>query len=134
MTSVEGGRSVFKKSPEDIWSEQYDATETIKRRYGDKSAFDYIVSEKLMNFAEAARQYPEFAREMPKFVAAIRRMFTQQEMSLNLALFERKLTETEIEFLDADDSLREDPATAAARIRQFVTIKELLSATNLGIA
>src|SRR5713226_4110461 len=118
MNRLKRGRSVFKKSPEDIWSERYDAAETIKRRYGDKSAFDYIVSEKLMNFAEAARQYPEFAQEMPKFVAAIRRMFTQQEISLNLALLERKLTEAEIEFLDADDFLREDPATPP---REFVS-------------
>ena len=36
--------------------------ETIKLRYGLKAAFDYAVAEKILNFAEAAAQDPEFAR------------------------------------------------------------------------
>ena len=34
-------------------------------RYGLKAAFDYAVAEKLLNFAEAAAQHPEFARALP---------------------------------------------------------------------
>jgi hypothetical protein len=37
-----------------IWSEQCEAAEEIKLRYGLQAAFDYLVSEKLPNFAEAA--------------------------------------------------------------------------------
>ena len=47
----------------EIWIEQCGAAETIKARYGLKAAFDYVVGEKLINFASAATQHPEFARE-----------------------------------------------------------------------
>ena len=47
-----------------IWVEQCVAAETIKLRYGLKAAFDYAVAEKLLNFAEAAAQHHEFAREL----------------------------------------------------------------------
>ena len=52
-----------------IWVEQCAAAETIKLRHGLKAAFDYAVAEKLLNFAEAAAQHPEFARELPRFVS-----------------------------------------------------------------
>ena len=35
----------------EIWIEQYDAAQDIKLRYGLKAAFDYLVAEKLLNFA-----------------------------------------------------------------------------------
>jgi len=47
----------------------------IKERFGLQSAFDYLVAEKLMNFADASREHPEFARELPGFVAEVRRIF-----------------------------------------------------------
>jgi hypothetical protein len=52
----------------DIWIEQCEAARTIKARYGLKAAFDYVVGEKLMNFAGAAFKHPEFAREFPRFI------------------------------------------------------------------
>ena len=64
-----------------IWVEQCAAAETIKLRYGLKAAFDYAVAEKLLNFAEAAAQHPEFARELPRFVSRVRQMFTAQELA-----------------------------------------------------
>ena len=63
-----------------IWVEQCVAAETIKLRYGLKAAFDYAVAEKLLNFAEAAAQHPEFARELPRFLSRVRQMFTAQEL------------------------------------------------------
>ena len=38
----------------EIWIEQCDAARDIKLRYGLKAAFDYLVAEKLLNFASAA--------------------------------------------------------------------------------
>jgi hypothetical protein len=38
----------------EIWIEQCDAAQDIKLRYGLKAAFDYVVAEKLLNFASAA--------------------------------------------------------------------------------
>ena len=37
----------------EIWIEQCDAAQDIKLRYGLKAAFDYVVAEKLLNFASA---------------------------------------------------------------------------------
>ena len=42
-----------------------------KRRYGVKSALDYLIREKLLHFADAAEKRPEFARELPRFLARI---------------------------------------------------------------
>lgn len=50
---------------EKVWVEQCRATKTIKRHFGAKSALDYLIGEKLMNFADAARDDPAFARELP---------------------------------------------------------------------
>jgi hypothetical protein len=62
---------------EKIWIDQCRATKGIKSRFGAKSALDYLIREKLLNFAEAAEQHPEFARELPRFLAAISRIFNQ---------------------------------------------------------
>ena len=122
----------------EIWIEQCDAAEGIRRRYGLKAAFDYLVAEKLLNFADAAVRHPEFARELPRFVARVRRMFTPQEMLTHLARTEQEQREysADIEDDDAfdneDELLFESPAAAAERARQFATIKGLLTAAELG--
>jgi hypothetical protein len=58
----------------EIWIEQCEAARAIKARYGPKAAFDYLVGEKLMNFASAASQHPEFAIEFPRFISEVRRV------------------------------------------------------------
>jgi hypothetical protein len=117
-----------------IWIEQCEAAQTIKARFGLTAAFDYLVGEKLMNFASAASKHPDFARELPRFVSEVRRMFTPDEIGAHLAQIERAQNEKDIDVLDEDDPLRESPASAAERIRHFVLIKELLTATTLGIS
>ena len=115
----------------EIWIEQCDAAKNIKLRYGLKAAFDYVVAEKLLNFASAAYQHPEFARELPRFVSQVRLMFTRQEIRTHIARVERKQHEKDID-ATADELISETPATAAERARQFANIKELLTATELG--
>jgi hypothetical protein len=115
-----------------IWIEQCEATQTIKARFGLTAAFDYVVGEKLMNYASAASKYPEFARELPRFVSEVRRMFTPEEIGARLAQIERALNENDIDVLEEDDPLRESPAAAEERVWQFLLIKELLTATTLG--
>ena len=68
----------------EIWIEQCEAAEKIKLRYGLKAAFEYLVAEKLLNFAEAAARDPEFARLLPRFVARVRGLFTLQEIRTQL--------------------------------------------------
>ena len=120
----------------EIWVEQCDATNEIKLRYGVKAAFDYLVAEKLLNFADAATSRPEFARELPRFVAYVRGLFTPQEMRTHLARIEHEQTENDDEeddeFNDDDELIRESPAAAAERARQFAIVKELLTAAELG--
>jgi hypothetical protein len=115
-----------------IWIEQCEATQTIRTRFGLKAAFDYIVGEKLINFAETASQHRAFAQELPRFISEVRRMFTAEEIGAQLTHIEREQNQKEEDVLDENDPLDEDPARIAERARQFMTIKELLSATTLG--
>jgi hypothetical protein len=66
---------------EKIWVKQCKATKGIKRRYGAKSALDYLIGEKLMTFADEADERAEFARELPRFLAAIWQVFNQYEIA-----------------------------------------------------
>lgn len=54
-----------------IWQEQCEATRAIRERFGVEDALDYLVGEKLLNFAEAADRDPDFAAELPCFQAAV---------------------------------------------------------------
>ena len=116
----------------EIWIEQCEAAQNIKLRYGVKAAFDYVVAEKLLNFADAAARYPEFARELPRFVSEVRRMFTPQEMESHLARIEREQIDKSSDIDPDEDFIPESPVTAAARRQQFATVKELLTVTALG--
>lgn len=64
-----------------IWRQQCRATRGIKRRFGVENALDYLLGEKLVNFAEAAEQRPEFARELPRFQAAAWNSFNPYELA-----------------------------------------------------
>lgn len=120
------------RRPHEIWIEQCEATEVIRQRYGLKAAFDYAVAEKLLNFASAASRHPAFARELPRFVAQVRRLFTADEILAHIERIERERSEREADDPDADDIVAEDPAAVAERSHQFAIIKELLTATQLG--
>ena len=64
-----------------IWVQQCRATRRIKRRFGVESALNYLVGEKLMNFADAAERHPEFAAELPRFQAAVWNIFNPYELA-----------------------------------------------------
>ena len=67
-----------------------------------------------------------------------RRMFTPQEMLTHLARVECEQSEynadsEEVDALDKEDEpIFESPGAAAERARQFATIKELLTAAEVG--
>jgi hypothetical protein len=117
---------------QDIWIEQCEAAKTIQARYGLTAALDYIVGEKLMTFAEMAASRADFARELPRFVSEVRRMFPAGEIRTHLAQVERARDEDNVEALEEDDPFGEDPEITAQHARQFSLLKELLTATNLG--
>jgi hypothetical protein len=66
---------------EKIWIDQCRATRAIKRRFGARSALDYLIGEKLLAYAEAAKSREEFAAELPRFLSAIYRVFNQYEIA-----------------------------------------------------
>ena len=81
-----------------IWIEQCEATQTIKARFGLTAAFDYVVGEKLMNYASAASRHPDFARELPRFVSEVRRIFTRDEIGAHLRKLSVRQTKTTLTF------------------------------------
>ena len=120
------------RKPHHIWMEQCEAAHTIKDRYGVAAAFDYLVGEKLMTFAAAASDHPEFARELPRFVSEVRRIFMADEIGVHLAQIERTQNLTDGDVVAEDDVFPESPAAAAARVRRFMLVKELLTAATPG--
>lgn len=121
-----------------IWTDQCAAAAAIKERFGLQSAFDYLVAEKLMNFAEAAREYSEFARELPGFVAEVRRMFGLQELREHLTRMERERERDEADQAEAvaagemDEDFADPPALVTARRERFGILKEMLLEAHLG--
>jgi hypothetical protein len=84
-----------------------------------------------MSFASAASRHPDFARELPRFVSEVRRMFTPDEIGAQLAQIERSQDERNVDVLE-EDLLREGPAAVAECVQQFMLVKELLTAPMLG--
>ena len=66
---------------ERVWIDQCKATKAIKRRFGAKSALDYLIGEKLTTFVDEAERRAEFGKELPRFLAAIWRIFNQYELA-----------------------------------------------------
>jgi hypothetical protein len=73
-------RYIFRVRFEKTRVEQCRATKAIKRRFGAKSALDYLIGEKLLAFADAAREHPTFAKELPRFLAGIWQVFNEYEI------------------------------------------------------
>jgi hypothetical protein len=65
---------------QDIWKEQCEAAREVRQRHGVVSALDYLIGEKLLDYAEMAVTRPELAPELPSFVAMIRSMFGAEEI------------------------------------------------------
>jgi hypothetical protein len=94
------------------------------------------VGEKLFSFVHAAEQTPEFAAELPNFVAEIRRMFTAQEICSYLDDLERStfLSPSEpeddagLDNDELDDVTPDNPVLGAQELLRFARIKEMLQA------
>ncbi len=114
-----------------IWQEQCEAAETIMARYGQKAAFDYLVGEKLLRYVSAAKDRPEFARQLPVFVAEVRRLFPASEIAPQLEALQAKL----VERASQDDELDFDlPDPAHEELDSLRQVADLLRAPNLGVA
>jgi hypothetical protein len=120
------------RTAHDVWTEQCEAAQMIRARFGLKAAFDYLVGEKLTIFVSAASRHPDFARELPRSISEVRRKFMLDEILMHLAQMEHKQNKQIWDISQEDDPLRESPAAAVQHVRQFMMIKELLTTTGLG--
>ncbi len=122
--------------PQAIWREQCGAAHGIKQRYGLNAALDYLVAKKLLNHASAAAQNTDFARELPGFIAEVRRMFELHDITNYLAQMERRDREEGLaDLADAEeDAFTETASQLAARKQRFALIEELLTRSQLGTA
>lgn len=63
-----------------IWIDQCAAAERIRDHFGLEKSLGYLIGEKLVMFLKAADARPEFAREVPAFVAEIRRIYERDQI------------------------------------------------------
>jgi hypothetical protein len=134
----EGKDSIMSSSSTEfhkIWIEQCAATQDIRENFGLKDALDYLIGEKLFSFVMASERDPEFAAELPAFVAEIRRLFAPGEIREYLDHLERAKylapPEPDLESDDLDDETEEEPwlenpVLGAAELLRFSRIRQLL--------
>jgi hypothetical protein len=118
-----------------IWIEQCEATEGIRERFGMNDALRYLIGEKLFSFVHASEEDPDFAAELPAFVAEIRRLFSAKEIAHFLDQLERSKflapSDPEPELDDLDDDLEDEPwpqspVSGAEELLRFSRIRQLL--------
>jgi hypothetical protein len=122
---------------QDIWKEQCVAARSIRVQHGVLSALDYLIGEKLLTYADTAVTRPEFARELPRFVAQVRDIFSDGEIRPYLDHLERMAAIKDEQVLnenDDDDFLRDSAEQLAAKRARLAELKELLTSTVLGTA
>ncbi len=116
----------------EVWKDQCEAAASIRLQFGIASAFDYVVGEKLLTFAETAEEHPEFAQALPHFVSEIRRMFTPEEIEEHLVRLESARLERAMDAMDVYDPELDDLAASEAEAQRFEFVKELLTVPVLG--
>jgi hypothetical protein len=68
-------------TPHEIWREQCQAARTVEDNFGTRSALDYLVGEKFLNFLEAAETDAGFRDEIPEFVAEVKTIFERWQLA-----------------------------------------------------
>lgn len=115
-----------------IWIDQCDAAEGILGQFGPGDALDYLVGEKLVNFVRAASTHPEFAAELPNFVAAIRRIFEPYQLqhyfetAATVGNLAPRCSDEDLRTYSEEDALDDDPVSGAEEILIHEQIKALL--------
>ncbi len=120
-----------------IWTEQCDAARSIRLHYGVEAAFDYLVGEKLMTFADAAMTRPEFKNDLPYFISVIRTIFSMRELEIEVARIEQRLRQDKgwaVRHEELDVVSVESQKSILRRNERFTILKSLLTAPQLGTA
>jgi hypothetical protein len=94
---------------------------------------DYLVGEKLFHFVQAAETHPEFAVELPAFLAEIKQLFTPAEIHEYLDHLEKtkylapQEPEPDLDDSDADeDDWLDNPVIGAEELLRFARVRQLL--------
>ena len=122
---------------QDIWKDQCAAAEGIAAAHGKGDALNYLIGEKLDSYAEAAATRPEFARELPRFVAAVRRIFSTDDIVAYFEAIEEDagIPNTGTNAAELEESgLLMSVVAKQARIRRLQVLKAMLLAGTLGTA
>jgi hypothetical protein len=116
-----------------IWREQCNAARGLKDRCGTEKALGYLIGEKLMNFVRAADDAePNFAGELPRFVAEVREIFSRKELRSYLDTVSRIgslghiCSDDEQEFFRAHGAIDENPVRGADDVLVMHRIREML--------
>jgi hypothetical protein len=67
-----------------IWLEQCDAARMIEDQFGTDKALRYLISEKFLDYLEAAERLPDYRAELPAFVAEIKTIFERWQLAEEL--------------------------------------------------
>jgi len=119
---------------QDIWKEQCAAARSVRAKHGMLSALDYLVGEKLLTYAETAVTRPDFARELPRFVAEVRDIFSGEEIRHYLDHLERMaaIEDEQAENEDDGELFGDSPDQRAAKRARLAQLTELLTSPVLG--
>jgi hypothetical protein len=104
-------------NPHRAWFKQCEAAKTIQDEFGTDRALAYLIGEKFVNFLSAAETDEAFRKEIPAFVAEIRRIFERWQLAAYLE------TARQTELFDPSDY--DDPAEA-----EFERRRELSESAN----
>lgn len=120
---------------QDIWKDQCEAAEGVAARFGTVQALDYLIGEKLDVYASCAATRPEFARELPRFLAEIRRIFSRHDIA---AYFEGLEQDAGVPNSGPDAKKLEDSGLLMSvedkkeRIKRLQQLKAMLLVETLG--
>ena len=64
-----------------IWVEKCEAARMIEDEFGTDKALRYLISEKFLDYLEAAERLQDFRSEIPAFVAEIKTIFEQWQLA-----------------------------------------------------
>jgi hypothetical protein len=119
---------------QDVWKQQCVAARSIRIQHGILSALEYLIGEKLLTYADTAVTKPEFARELPRFVAEVRDIFSGEEIRHYLDHLERMAVIEGEQATEEDNSdfLKDSVEQLAAKRGRFAHLREVLTSTALG--
>ena len=124
-----------KRAFEMIWRDQCEAAEGILVERGFVAALDYLIGEKLDTYAQTAATRPEFARELPLFVAQIRKSFAGQDIADYFGILDddAQTLNTGEDAAELEESgILLSQAAKQARMKRLASLRSMLLETQLG--